>query len=288
VRGTRPWSERCAADDDALESSISAEITHTGCVRNHTHTLYRRSGQDHRATADRYPHRNTPRKGKTKPNNGCTKPHSSCSQGHGALQHMYGSEDQRRQGKLARSNLSPHRPHTITRLTINPGTRRSTSTHTHTDSLEASEHPPSLHHTRRIQPLPLYQRAALSTLTERPPSHHQPTHHPSEQAPQPPQVRSRWLWERSPTPSASSPTCALSPVSTPPSTESVDSFQHLLTPSEAPSDDEGGWEVQGEPPGVSRIQLGHRPSSAEDTWRVPHAWPRYRRASKLCAPSWLQ
>jgi hypothetical protein len=26
-------------DDDALESSISAEITHTGCVRNHTHTL---------------------------------------------------------------------------------------------------------------------------------------------------------------------------------------------------------------------------------------------------------
>jgi hypothetical protein len=92
-------------------------------------------------------------------------------------------------------------------------------------------------------------------------------------------VRSRWLWERSPTPSASSPTCALSPVSTPPSTASVDSFQHLLTPSEAPSDVEGGWEVQGEPPGVSRIQLGHRPSSAEGTWRVPHAWPCYRRAS---------
>jgi hypothetical protein len=68
--------------------------------------------------------------------------------------------------------------------------------HTHTDSLEASEPPPSLHHTRRIQPLPLYQRAALSTLTEQPPSHHQPTHHPSEQTSQPPQVRSRWLWER--------------------------------------------------------------------------------------------
>jgi hypothetical protein len=101
----------------------------------HTHALYRRSGQDHRATADRYPHRNTPRKGKTKPNNGCTKPHSSCSQGHGALQHMYSSEDRRRQGKLARSNLSPHRPHTITRLTINPGTRRSTSTHTHTQTV---------------------------------------------------------------------------------------------------------------------------------------------------------
>jgi hypothetical protein len=115
-------------DDDALESSISAEITHTGCVRNHTHTVYRRTGQAHRATAERYPHRNTPRKGKTRPNNGCTKPHSSCSQGHGALQHMYSPEDRRRQGKLARSNLSPHRPHTITRLTINPGTRRSTST----------------------------------------------------------------------------------------------------------------------------------------------------------------
>jgi hypothetical protein len=69
--------------------------------------------------------------------------------------------------------------------------------HTHSDSLEASEHPPSLHHTRRIQPLPLYQRAALSTPTEQPLSHHQPTHQPSEQAPQPPQVRSRWLWERS-------------------------------------------------------------------------------------------